>query len=342
MKQSNPDQRSLSASSWINRLFSRQGTLLVLIFLAVNVININLSPFYLNYNNVMNSMVNFMDKGLMVYGIMMVLILGEIDISIASIITLSACIGGWAFERGLPLMGCILVVLLVGIVCGAVNGLLLVKFPELNSTIVTLGTQILYRGLAYMLLEDISLKGYAKQLSPLAWNRMFGLPVILVTFILLTLIFAFAIHRTRFGRHLFAMGTNKTAAYFSGIHTVRIKLFVFMLSGLCAAFAGLFLSAKLGSVRASIAQGYEMEVIAMAILGGASPSGGKGNVGGVVMGMFTIGLIRYGTGLVNISSDTLKIIIGGLLIVVCAAPNLKQVLADANETHRGRKQLGIQ
>ena len=137
------------------------------------------------------------------------------------------------------------------------------------------------------------------------------------------------------------MGTNKTAAYFSGIHTGRIKLVVFALSGLCAAFAGLFLSAKLGSVRASIAQGYEMEVIAMAILGGASPSGGKGNVGGVVLGMFTIGLIRYGAGLVNVSSDTLKIIIGGLLIVVCAAPNLKQVLADASETFRGRKQLGI-
>ena len=198
MKPYNPMQRGIPASSRISRLFSRWETLLVLIFLAVNVININLSPFYLNYNNVMNSMVNFMDKGLMVYGIMMVLILGEIDISIASIITLSACIGGWAFEQGVPLWGCILLVLLVGTACGAVNGLLLVRFPELNSTIVTLGTQILYRGLAYMLLEDISLKGYAKQLSPLAWNRMLGLPVILVTFILMTLVFAFTIHRTRF------------------------------------------------------------------------------------------------------------------------------------------------
>ena len=342
MKSHNPTQRGIPASSRINRLFSRWETLLVLIFLVVNVININLSPYYLNYNNVMNSMVNFMDKGLMVYGIMMVLILGEIDISIASIITLSACVGGWAFEQGLPMAACILVALLVGTACGAINGLLLVRFPELNSTIVTLGTQILYRGLAYMLLEDISLKGYAKQLSPLAWNRVFGLPVILVTFILMTLVFAFTIHRTQFGRHMFAMGTNKTAAYFSGIHTDRIKLLVFTLSGLCAAFAGLFLSAKLGSVRASIAQGYELEVIAMAILGGASPSGGRGNVGGVVLGMFTIGLIRYGAGLVNVSSDTLKIIIGGLLIVVCAAPNLKQVLADASETFRGRKQLGIQ
>ena len=104
-------------------------------------------------------------------------------------------------------------------------------------------------------------------------------------------------------------------------------------------FAGLFLAAKLASVRASIAQGFEMEVIAMAILGGASPSGGKGRVGGVILGVFTIGLIRYGTGLVNISSETLKIIIGCLLIVVCAVPNLRQVLADAKEARRGRAGL---
>lgn len=114
---------------------------------------------------------------------------------------------------------------------------------------------------------------------------------------------------------------------------------MFSINGLCAAFAGLFLAAKLASVRASIAQGFEMEVIAMAILGGASPSGGKGRVGGVILGVFTIGLIRYGTGLVNISSETLKIIIGCLLIVVCAVPNLRQVLADAKEARRGRAGL---
>ena len=300
-------------------LFAQWETLLVLIFLLVNIININLSPYYLNYTNLMNSMINFMDKGLMVFGIMMVLILGEIDISIASIITLSACTAGWAGELGVPLAGCVLVALLVGALCGAFNGVLLAAFPELNSTIVTLGTQILYRGLAYMLLEDESLKTYAKQLSDLAWERIFGLPVILVAFIILSVIFMFVIHRMAFGRRLYALGSNYTASYFSG----------------------LFLAAKLASVRASIAQGYEMEVIAMAILGGASPSGGKGRVGGVIVGVFTIGLIRYGTGLVNVSAETLKVIIGILLIVVCAAPNMKQVLADAKESRRGKRQLVI-
>lgn len=327
--------------SGFKNLFSQWETFLVIIFLAVNIININMSPFYLNYNNVMNSMINFMDKGLMVYGIMMVLILGEIDISIASIITLSACVAGWACELGTPFPLCIVICLTVGLLCGLFNGLLLVKFPELNSTIVTLGTQILFRGLAYMLLNDESLKTYAKQLSPLAWEKPLGIPVILISFVIMSVVFGYIIHKTCFGRRLYAMGTNKTASYFSGIHTDRIKLIVFGISGLCAAFAGMFLSAKLASVRASIAQGYEMEVIAMAILGGASPAGGKGRVGGVILGVFTIGLIRYGTGLVNVSSETLKIIIGLLLIVVCAAPNLKQMFADAKEARRGRPGLAI-
>lgn len=148
------------------------------------------------------------------------------------------------------------------------NGLLLVKFKELNSTIVTLGTQILFRGLAYVLLEDESLKTYAKQLSGLAWDKVFALPLILVTFIILSVIFVYVIHRTALGRRLYAIGTNRTASYFSGIHTDRIILSVYTINGLCAAFAGLFLAAKLASVRASIAQGFEMEVIAMAILGG--------------------------------------------------------------------------
>lgn len=322
-------------------LFSRWETVLVLIFLVVNVININLSPYYLSYSNLMNAMINFMDKGLMVYGTMMVLILGEIDISIASIITLSACVAGWTCEQGAPLWLCIGIALGVGVLCGLFNGLLLVKFPELNSTIITLGTQILFRGIAYMLLEDASLKTYAKQLSNLAWGKIGGIPIILVVFVVMTVIFAYIIHYTVFGRHLFATGTNQTTAHFSGIRTQQIKVTVFAVNGLCAAFAGLFLAAKLASVRASIAQGYEMEVIAMAILGGAATTGGRGNVGGVVLGVFTIGLIRYGTGLVNIASDTLKIIIGLLLIVVCAIPNLKQVLSDAGEQFRGRKKLEI-
>ena len=322
--------------SFLSQLFLHWETFLVIIFVGVIILFSCLSPYFMNYNNIMNSMVNFLDKGLMVYGTMMVLILGEIDISIASIITLSGCVAGWAFEQGCPVVLCVLIALIVGTLCGAFNGFLLTRFKELNSTIITLGNQILFRGLAYVLLEDESLKGYAKQLKALAWSKILGLPVILFSFLVMTVIFFFVIHRTIFGRRLYAIGTNRTASYFSGIYTDRIILTVYTVNGLCAAFAGLFLASKLASVRASIATGFEMEVIAMAILGGASPSGGKGRVGGVILGVFTIGMIRYGTGIINVSAETLKIIIGLLLIVVCAIPNLREIFADMKEAKRGR------
>lgn len=322
--------------SLLKNLFSQWESFLVVILCAIIIFGATMSPYFLNYNNIMNSMINFMDKGLMVYGIMMVLILGEIDISVASIITLSSCVAGVAVEKGWPVAAGVLIALGVGALCGAFNGLLLVTFKELNSTIVTLGSQILFRGLAYMLLEDNAMKTYAQGLKALAWNKVLGMPVILFAFIILTIVFYYVIHMTKFGRRLYAMGTNKTASFFSGIYTGRIKFLVFVVSGLCAGFAGLFLSAKLGSVRASIATGYEMEVITMAILGGTSPSGGRGRVGGVVLGVFIIGMIRYATGIANISSETLKIIIGCLLLVICAAPNLGHVISDFKEARRGK------
>lgn len=311
--------------------------ILLAIFIVINIVNISISPNYLNLDNIMNVMIIFLDKAIMVYGIMMVLILGEIDISIASILTLSATCAAVVFEAGIPLIVAVFIALIVGAACGAFNGFLLVKFPELNSTIVTLGNMILFRGIAYMLLEDDSLKEFAKQLSFLAWNRIMGLPISLVVFIFETIVFAYIIHRSRFGRKLYAMGTNATTSYFSGIKTSSIKFWVYVISGLLAAIAGLFLVGKLGSVRANIARGYEMEVIAMAVLGGVSTAGGKGRVVGVLLGVFTIGLLRYGLGLVNISSQILMIVIGGLLIVSVAIPNIKEVLADSKEKRRIKK-----
>ena len=308
--------------------------MLLVIFIGINIMNISISSNYLNLDNIMSVMIIFLDKAIMVYGIMMVLLLGEIDISIASILTLSATCAGVAFDAGFPLIVAVFIALVVGAACGAFNGFLLVKFPELNSTIVTLGNMILFRGIAYMLLEDDSLKGYAKELSFFAWNRVMGIPISLIIFLIETLVFVYVIHQSRFGRKLYAMGTNITASYFSGVKTNSIKFWVYVISGLLAALAGLFLVGKLGSVRANIARGYEMEVIAMAVLGGVSTAGGKGRVIGVVLGVFTIGLLRYGLGLVNISSQVLMIIIGVLLIVSVAIPNVKDVITDSKEKRR--------
>ena len=217
-------------------------TMIFVIFIIINIININLSSNYLNFNNMMNNMVVFMDKALMVFTTMMVLLLGEIDISIASIMCLSGCCTGVAFEAGLPIVPAMMVGLLVGAACGFFNGILLVAFPDLNSTIVTLGNQILFRGIAYMILEDKPITSISSKMSFLAWSKVAGIPLILIVFFVETLIFAFVIHRTKFGRSLYAIGSNAKASRFSGIKTNQIKVLVLPSADYAQDLQGFFLS----------------------------------------------------------------------------------------------------
>lgn len=333
-KENTGDHFAYKSSFSVKSIFHQWEFMVFIIFVGINIMNMNLSENYMNFSNIMNNMVNFMDKALMVFATMMVLLLGEIDISIASIMCLSGCSTAMAFEAGAPISIAIIIGLIVGTTCGFFNGLLLVAFPELNSTIVTLGNMILFRGIAYMLLEDNAITSISKVMTFLAWGKIGQVPLILFVFVIELMVFTYLIHRTKFGRCLYAIGSNTTASYFSGIKTARVKLLVFTISGFCAGFAGMFLISKLGSARASIAKGYEMEVIAMAILGGVSTSGGKGRVLGAVIGVFSIGFLRYGLGIVNVSSQILMIIIGSLLIIAVAISNLKQILAESKLLHK--------
>lgn len=310
-------------------IFMQWEWMLVAVLLIINLVNMSLSPNYLNYDNLMNAMMVFLDKAIMAFPMMMVLLLGEIDISVASIAALSGVFMGLANEAGLPFAVIVLVGLCAGALCGFMNGVLCTRFPELSSTIVTLGNLIFLRGLAYMILENKAFSGFPKQMKFFAWGKIGNIPFILIFFILEAGAFAFLIHRTRFGRKLYAMGNSEVASRFSGLKTNSIKVAVFTLSGLSAGAAALFLTSKLGSVRASMATGYEMEVIAMVVLGGVSSSGGKGRVSGVVLAVFTIGLLRFGLGLANISSQVIMIILGALLIVAVAIPNMKQVVSES-------------
>lgn len=331
----------------LKSFFMQWEWMLVAVLVIINLVNMNLSPSYLDFDNLMNAMMVFLDKAIMAFPMMMVLLLGEIDISVASIAALSGVFMGLANNMGLPFPIIVLAGLAVGALCGFFNGILCTRFPELSSTIVTLGNLIFLRGLAYMILENKAFSGFPAQMKFFAWGDIGGIPFILIFFILEALVFAFLIHRTKFGRKLFAMGNSEAASRFSGIKTNKIKVIVFTVSGLSAAAASLFLTSKLGSVRASMATGYEMEVIAMVVLGGVSSSGGRGRVSGVALAVFTIGLLRFGLGLANISSQVIMIILGALLIVAVAIPNMKQVVSESEilkQIHRrnSQKQMNVQ
>jgi rhamnose transport system permease protein len=215
---------------------------------------------------------------------------------------------------GLPMEIAMIMCLLVGAFCGFINGLLIVKFKELSAVIVTLSTMILYRGIAYILLEDQAVGNFPEWFGFLGWGYVFGIPFILILFIVLAVGFGLMLHKTTFGRQIYAIGNNPVASRYSGVKIDKIKIIVFTLTGLMAGITALFLSSRMGSTRPNVASGYELEVIAMVALGGISTAGGKGKMLGPVISVFIIGYLQYGLGLINISSQTLMIIIGLLLI----------------------------
>ncbi|RUS42872.1 ABC transporter permease [Cohnella sp. AR92] len=299
--------------------------MLVLLFVAMTIMNVNLSEFYWNFDNLRDATMSFLDKAFIVLPMVFIIILGDIDISVGSIVALSSVIMADLYNHGVPMPLAMVICLAVGTLCGFINGLLIVKFKELSAVIVTLSTMIIYRGIAYILLKDQAAGKFPDWFNFLGWDYVGGIPFILIVFAVFAVGFWYLLHKTTFGRKVYAMGSNITASRFSGIQTDRVKIIVFTLAGLMSAVTALFLTSRMGSTRPNIATGYELDVIAMVVLGGISTSGGKGRMIGAILAIFLIGYLRYGLGLVNVSAQTLLIIIGLLLIFAVAVPQLKRV-----------------
>jgi len=300
--------------SW-RSFFLQWEWLLVLIFVAVHVVNSVLSPDYLTVDTFLETPMSFLDKAFLVLPMTMVIILGNIDISVGSIVALSAVVMAVAFHAGLPMPLAMLLCLLVASACGLVNGLLMTSFKELSSVIVTLATMIIFRGIAYVILEDQASGQFPIWYSALGWESFGGVPIILIAFAACAVLFTLLLHKTSFGRRIYGMGNNLTASRYSGVRTDSIILIVSTLTGLMAGVTALFLTSRMGSTRPNVAQGYELEVIAMVVLGGVSTSGGKGRMAGPLLAVFIIGFLNYGLGLVNIPAQVLLIILGLLLVL---------------------------
>jgi len=297
--------------------------LLVVLFLLINIFNSSLSPYYLQLDTFTDAPMSFLDKAFMVMPMALVLLLGEIDISIASTVALSSVLMGVSFNAGLPMPLAILLCLLVGSGCGLINGMILAKFRELPSMIVTLATMTIYRGIALIILKDQASGSFPSWYKTFGWGYVGPIPVIMIVFIIFAVLFGILLHKTSFGRQLYGMGNNLKACQYSGVKTGRNKILVYTMLGFMAGVTAIFLTSRMGSTRPNVATGYEMEVIAMAVLGGFSTSGGKGNMIGAIIAAFVIGFLRYGLGLINVSSQVILIVVGLLLIGSVLAANIK-------------------
>ncbi|TWT28403.1 ABC transporter permease [Planomicrobium sp. CPCC 101110] len=308
--------------SW-KKFFLQWEWLLILVFFLVLVINTNLSPFFLNGAGLRDATMIFLDKAFIVFPMVMIMILRDIDISVGSTVALSSVIMATLYnDFGLPMGAALGACLLVGALCGLVNGLLIVKFKELSAVIVTLGTMILYRGIAYIILEDQASGNFPAWFSFFGWGNIGGIPFILIVFAVLAVVFTLLLHKTTFGRQVFAMGNNTTASRFSGVQVDKVKVIVFTLAGIMAAITAIFLASRMGSTRPNVATMYELDVIAMVALGGISTAGGKGRMVGAIIAVFILGYLQYGLGLINIPSQTMLVITGLLLLAAVGIPKL--------------------
>jgi len=296
--------------------------LLLAVFIAVFVVNSFASPYFLNAWNLSDATFNFTEKAMIAFAMAMLIIAGEIDLSVASIIALASTAMGLAMTAGAGTPLLVLVGIGTGLVCGAFNAWLVAGLG-LPSIVVTIGTMSLFRGISFIVLGDQAFTGYPETFAWFGQGYVFWVfSFEFVLFLVLALAYGILLHRTSFGRRVYAIGNNATAAAFSGIRVARVKASLFLLTGLMSGIAAVCLTSRLGSTRPSIATGMELEVVTMVVLGGVSILGGSGSIPGVVLAAFIMGLVTFGFGLLNVPGIVMSIFIGILLIAVIALPRL--------------------
>jgi rhamnose transport system permease protein len=302
------------------RLRSWEGLLLAVLVVVI-IVNIARSPFYLGIDNQVNLFQLSIEKIIVALVMTAIIINGEIDLSVASMMGLSACILARLHELGAPLPLAILASLLAGVVCGAFNGFW-VAYVGLPSLAVTLAGLIGFRGLARVLLGDRSIGGFPAWFAALGQQPLLGpFPLALIVFFALLAVAVVVLQFSAFGRYIYVIGNNSEVARYSAVKVRRVKLLLFVASSLIAALAGLLLAARLGAVRGNTADGFELDIITMVLLGGVSIFGGTGTLVGVGLSILIILNLRNGMSLVNITGNTQTGVIGALLILSVLLPN---------------------
>jgi rhamnose transport system permease protein len=311
------------ARNLLLRLRSWEG-LLLLCLLVVLAYNISRVPNFLTMGNQINLFQLGIEKAIVILIMAFVIISGEIDLSVASMMGLSAAVTAAAFESGLPLPIAILLALGIGVGFGLINGYF-VAVVGLSSLAVTLAGYIGFRGLARLLVQDRSVGDFPEWFTDLGQRGLIG-PVTLsiLVYFVLAILATIVLHFSGLGRLTYVIGNSASVARFSGVSVARTRMIIFMMSGLVASLAGILMAARLGAVRASTAEGFELDIITVVLLGGVSIFGGVGSMVGVLLATYLVLNLRNGLVIAGITGNTQTGIIGLLLILSVLLPNLAE------------------
>ena len=321
-------------------LRSWEGLLLV-ILIGVVIFNAVTTPHYLQIQNQINLFQLHIEKIIVALIMTFIIINAEIDLSVGSMMGLAGCVMAFLFERGLPFELCLVAALLTGLILGAFNGFM-VSYVGLTSLIVTLAGLISYRGLARVLLENRSIGDFPEWFDRLGQQPLIGpFPLAMIIFFILVIIAVIILQWSGSGRQVYVIGNSSEVARYSGVNVRRVKMTLFIVSGVIAAFAGLLLAARLGSMRGDTATGTELEVITVVLLGGVSIFGGRGTLFGVLLAILIILNLRNGMGLLNITGEIQTGVIGVLLIISVLGPNIWRGVREAWSRRRGIQRISV-
>lgn len=294
----------------------RELTLIVLIA-AIIVVMSNVNPYFLSVSNFRAVAVGMAPTAIIVIGMAILLASGGFDLSVGSVMALSSTVVAMLLLTGLPIPIAILCGLILGAAAGAFNGVLVTGLG-INPLIATLGTMSIARGIALVLTEGFSVSSLPAAFGWIGKASIAGLPVIVVITLVLVIIFDLAVRHTRFFRQVYFIGANEKAAMLSGIQVARVRIILYALTGALAALAGVLLASRLMSGTPTAGNGIELQVLAAAVIGGASLRGGEGTILGAFLGVVFVALINNTMTMLAVSIYWQMIVIGGVLVLAVA------------------------
>lgn len=282
---------------------------LVVLFLFLSVA----TDSFLSTKNMLQVLRQICINGLLAFGMTFVLIIGGIDLTVGSVVAISGVSVVMMLNSGVPIPAALIIALLMGAVVGLINGGI-IALTGMPPFIVTLSLQGTIRGIAYVITDGRSVSCDNAVFNAIGNGYLFGIPIPIYIVAFVMIVISILLYYTRFGRRMYAVGGNITAAGFSGIHVKKIMVQVYVLSGVLSALAGIILASRMYSGQPASGQAYESDAIAAAVLGGTSFNGGIGTVGGTLIGALVIGFLTNGLNLLHISSYV-QMIIKGLVII---------------------------
>jgi rhamnose transport system permease protein len=319
--------------SRLRRILARWEVALLFVLVLTFILGAEVSKWFLTTSNITIALQGIAPMALLALPMTLIIITGEIDISVGSMVGLCASTMAVALEAGLPIEAAMAAGIVVGIAAGAFNGLM-VSYAMLPSLVVTIGTLALYRGIAQIILQERGISTFPEWYQAIGFGSVPGLPVpwSSVIFLLFFTGFAVFLHRTRWGRSLYAIGNNREAARYSGINVKRMIFGLFVASGFMAAIAAIVLTAYLASARSDTGIGMELPVITAVVLGGVNIFGGSGTMGGVFMAVLVLAFVQNALGLGGVTPEEQQIVTGAVLVVTLILFSGSGFLKNVRET----------